>query len=291
VGGFYFFVLVATLSTLALLEFYALARRKGAFPQTAMGITLGILLSAGFMFARFRDLLLTWLQRAGVALPAPTMAQYILIVFLLWVPALLLLELFRGRGSPILNLSVTTLGALYISLFFGSLIGLRELFTPEDFPVYQHFSIVGPAVPDGAAALIDEWGGWTVAVVFAAIWTCDSAAFFAGRAVGRHKLFVRVSPNKTWEGALAGALGAVIAFVLGQRIALPYLSVPQAVICGSVVGVFGQLGDLAESLLKRDAGVKDSSHLIPGHGGILDRFDSLLFVSPLLFLYLDFVVF
>ena len=74
-------------------------------------------------------------------------------------------------------------------------------------------------------------------------------------------------------------------------LALPYLTVGQSLMCGVIVGVFGQLGDLVESLLKRDAGVKDSSSLIPGHGGVLDRFDSIMFVSPLLFLYLDFVVF
>jgi phosphatidate cytidylyltransferase len=128
-------------------------------------------------------------------------------------------------------------------------------------------------------------------VVFASIWVCDSAAYFAGRAFGRHRLFERVSPKKSWEGAVAGFVGAVAAFVVGKVIALPYLGLAEAVFCGVIVGVFGQVGDLAESLLKRDAGVKDSSSLIPGHGGILDRFDSLMFVSPLLFFYLDFIVF
>ncbi len=100
-----------------------------------------------------------------------------------------------------------------------------------------------------------------------------------------------MSPKKTWEGAIAGFLGAIGAFVLMKALVLPYLTVGQAVVCGAIVGIFGQLGDLVESLLKRDAGIKDSSSLIPGHGGVLDRFDSILFVSPLLFLYLDFIVF
>jgi phosphatidate cytidylyltransferase len=76
-----------------------------------------------------------------------------------------------------------------------------------------------------------------------------------------------------------------------REFALPYLALRDAAVCGVIIGVFGQLGDLFESLLKRDAGVKDSSALIPGHGGMLDRFDSLLFVAPLLYLYLDFIVF
>jgi phosphatidate cytidylyltransferase len=100
-----------------------------------------------------------------------------------------------------------------------------------------------------------------------------------------------VSPNKTWEGAVAGCVGAVAAFVAGKYLALPYLGVLEAAVCGAIVGVVGQMGDLVESLFKRDAGVKDSSTLIPGHGGVLDRFDSLLLSSPLLFLFLDFIVF
>ena len=127
--------------------------------------------------------------------------------------------------------------------------------------------------------------------MFGSIWVCDSAAYFAGTAFGRHKLFERVSPRKTWEGAIAGFIGAVAVFVSGRVLLLPYMSLTDAVICGVIVGLLGQIGDMVESLLKRDAGVKDSSGFIPGHGGVLDRFDSLIVVSPLIFFYLDFVVF
>ena len=82
-----------------------------------------------------------------------------------------------------------------------------------------------------------------------------------------------------------------MAFVAAREFALPYMTMTSAIVCGSIVGVFGQLGDMVESLLKRDAGVKDSSGLIPGHGGVMDRFDSLILVSPVIFLYLDFIVF
>ena len=190
-----------------------------------------------------------------------------------------------------MNIGATVFGVAYVSLFFGSLVGLRELFVPSDFPVYLHFHVPGPSVPDDVAATIDRWGGFTVLSVFASIWLCDSAAYFVGRAIGKHKLFERVSPNKTWEGAIAGLVFAIGGFVLAHHLLLPYLSLRDALVCGGIVGVFGQLGDLGESLLKRDAGVKDSSNLIPGHGGVLDRFDSLLFVSPLIYCYLDFVVF
>ena len=100
-----------------------------------------------------------------------------------------------------------------------------------------------------------------------------------------------MSPNKSWEGAIAGFIFAVAAAIAAKYIVLEYLTLGAAAIIGSIVGVFGQLGDLIESLFKRDAGTKDSSRLIPGHGGALDRFDSLLLVAPLVYLYLDFIFF
>ncbi|KXK56872.1 MAG: phosphatidate cytidylyltransferase [Chlorobi bacterium OLB7] len=125
-----------------------------------------------------------------------------------------------------------------------------------------------------------------IMAILVSIWTCDSFAYYGGRLFGKHKLFERVSPKKTWEGAISGAFGAVGAMLAMRALALPFLTVTDAIVMGLICGIFGQLGDLAESHLKRDAGVKDSSQLIPGHGGILDRFDSLLFVSPMIYLYL-----
>ena len=186
---------------------------------------------------------------------------------------------------------MTVLGVCYVSLFLGSLIGLRELFVPGDFPVTRYFDVIGVNIPPAVGATIDRWGGMTVATVFASIWLCDSAAYFAGLGFGKHKLMERVSPNKTWEGAIAGFVIAVASFMVAKVMLLEYMTMSSAVICGCIVGVFGQIGDMVESLIKRDVGVKDSSTLIPGHGGMLDRFDSLIFVSPLIYLYLDFIVF
>jgi phosphatidate cytidylyltransferase len=108
--------------------------------------------------------------------------------------------------------------------------------------------------------------------------------------MGKHRLFLRVSPKKSWEGAMWGFAGAVATMALFHYTLLPYLAFHQAIIIGMIIGAFGQVGDLIESLLKRDAGVKDSSGLLPGHGGVLDRFDSLIYVSPILYLYIDFIV-
>ena len=116
----------------------------------------------------------------------------------------------------------------------------------------------------------------------------DSAAFFGGSALGKHKLFPRVSPNKSWEGAVFGFLFAVISIILLKPVILNFLSWTDIIVLGIIIGTVGQIGDLVESLIKRDAGVKDSSGLIPGHGGIFDRFDSILFTAPVILLYLKY---
>jgi phosphatidate cytidylyltransferase len=104
--------------------------------------------------------------------------------------------------------------------------------------------------------------------------------------IGRHKLLERVSPKKTWEGAIAGFVFSIISFVGCSFLLIKGLPLIHAIIAGAIVGTIGQIGDLVESLLKRDAAVKDSSNLLPGHGGALDRFDSIIFVMPVIFIYL-----
>jgi phosphatidate cytidylyltransferase len=132
---------------------------------------------------------------------------------------------------------------------------------------------------------------WIYLALFATF-ASDSAAYFTGRAIGRHKLAPRISPGKTWEGAIAGVFGAVIIgllFTLGTPLQLR-LSYAQAIILGALISVFGQIGDLAESLLKRNTGVKDSGSLMPGHGGLLDRIDSIVFAGVVVYLYYFFIV-
>ncbi len=291
IGGVPFFLLVSVISTLGLLEFYRLARQQGAAPQTVVGVLLGLSLNATFFHDRLQYMVLSAAAGAGLGLPFPSMPQMLLIFLLVFIPLVLLVELFRNKPQPTRNIATTLLGALYVSFFLGSLIGLRELFIPADFPVYAHFRIPGTVVPDDVRATIYRWGGWTVISLFASIWLCDTAAYFSGTRFGRHRLMERVSPHKTWEGAVAGAVTAVVAFLAARALLLPYMSAGTAAVCGLIVGIFGQLGDMVESLVKRDAGVKDSSAILPGHGGILDRFDSLILVSPLMYLYLDFVIF
>ena len=122
------------------------------------------------------------------------------------------------------------------------------------------------------------------------IWICDTFAYMFGILFGKHKLYEQVSPNKTIEGAVAGLVGSVLTVIIVKALGIIPMDWLSAIILGLTVGTFGQMGDLVESWFKRDAGVKDSSAILPGHGGMLDRFDSLLFLSPSLMI-LTFILF
>ncbi len=189
-----------------------------------------------------------------------------LIVFVFLVS---LIELFRNNGSAIYNIGSTLFGIFYIGLFSASLVAIRE-FYPDIGTLYKH-------------------GGFLIISIFATIWVCDSAAYFGGLSLGKHKLFPRVSPKKSWEGAIFGFVFAMLTMAAAHYIVLGFLSLDEALTIGFIIGTVGQVGDLVESLIKRDAEVKDSSSLIPGHGGIFDRFDSLLFSAPIILLFLKYV--
>lgn len=192
------------------------------------------------------------------------------LLTLIIIPVVLLSELFRRKESSIANVSTTLLGIFYIGLFSSALVLIREYYSDSNFLYGQ--------------------GGYLIIAVFVTIWVCDSAAYFIGSATGKHKVLPRVSPNKSWEGAIAGFIFSIITMVVAQSIVLDFLTLTDAIVIGLIVGTLGQAGDFVESQIKRDANVKDSSSLIPGHGGILDRFDSLLFSAPVIYLYLKFFV-
>lgn len=185
-------------------------------------------------------------------------------LFLIIIVLLSVIELFRNKESAIFNIGASLFGIMYLGLFSSALLGLRESFQGDNYVM----------------------GGYFIISIFLTIWACDSAAFFVGTAIGKHKLFPRVSPNKSWEGAIAGFIFSVIVMILAKILLLSLLSMTDAILIGIIVGVFGQAGDLVESLIKRDAGVKDSSSIIPGHGGIFDRFDSILLSAPVIYLYI-----
>lgn len=195
--------------------------------------------------------------------------NYFELIIISSVVVLLLFELFRNNGSAILNLGVSLLGIFYTGYLTSMLINIREIFEYGTMFYIQ--------------------GGYIIISIFATIWVCDSAAYFGGNAFGKHRLFLRVSPKKSWEGAFFGFIFSVLTMIAAHYILLDFIPLIETIILGIIIGIFGQIGDLVESLLKRDAGIKDSSALIPGHGGILDRFDSVIFTAPFVYLYLLYI--
>ncbi len=179
--------------------------------------------------------------------------RFLFFLFALWLIYCLVFFVFRYPQQRIEDLSFNFFAVTYVALLFSHIILLRGL----NQGIYLTFLAIGLT------------------------WATDTGAYFVGRVLGRHKLAPLVSPNKTVEGAIGGVLAAVAAaFIVGKL--LPDQSLTPGLMCvlASAVGISAQLGDLVESALKRFAGVKDSGWLIPGHGGVLDRFDSILFTVP-----------
>ncbi|MBT4578824.1 MAG: phosphatidate cytidylyltransferase [Candidatus Marinimicrobia bacterium] len=175
-------------------------------------------------------------------------------------------ELFSNEKNSGLNISVTMAGILFVPILLGTAIDIRQFDT-----------FMGSQL--------------TLALVLS-VWACDSAAFIFGTKFGTVKIFPRVSPNKSWVGSIAGLIASMSVFYLfyHQEWLGNYFSLKDTIIFGFIAGVFGQIGDFAESLLKRDANVKDSGTILQGHGGVLDRFDSLIFATPITYFYVHFLM-
>jgi phosphatidate cytidylyltransferase len=177
-----------------------------------------------------------------------------LVFFIAWIAHLMFGPFAE---APVRSAHAVT-GCLYGGLGLASLAALRE---------------------NGAHGL-----QWVIAALVMT-WANDTCAYFAGRLLGRHPLYPAVSPNKTWEGFFGGMAGSVAGMFIARWVAFPALTPQDCTVLGLVGGVLGPLGDLCESMLKRAYQVKDSGHLIPGHGGLLDRVDALLFNAPAVYLY------
>lgn len=176
----------------------------------------------------------------------------------------------RTQGATA-DLSSSVFALFYVAGLFSFLILLREM--PQKL------------------GLDYKIGGLWIVYILVCIWTCDTFAYFIGAPLGKHNLSPSVSPKKTVEGFVGGILGAVLAAFFSYYVFFKSAQMEHLLIISIFVSFIGQMGDLTESLFKRDAEIKDISDIIPGHGGILDRFDSLLFVSPIVYYYLKFVVY
>ena len=261
-GGLPLALLLAVVSALGAWELFRIARAGGVDPLDGVGIPLAAALP---LWAHFETQgVFGALRMRGAALP-PAVA--IGAVALLLVPALAIWA--RGvAGKPLAASAVTVFGALYT----GGMLSFGYLLRYQDYAV-------------GRAA-----GTAVVAFPMILTWASDIGAYFVGRALGRRKLIPAVSPGKT----VAGAVGALVVTALVSWAYVRWALVPWAqlslrpvdvVVFGLVVSVAAQLGDLVESLLKRSTGIKDSGGIVPGHGGMLDRIDALIFVAPIVYLY------
>jgi phosphatidate cytidylyltransferase len=201
-----------------------------------------------------------------------------------WV---LLIALRQGRFPATIVLALVMLAG-FLSAMWRSKQPVREramALMSELFGVFYLVLFLYPALPV-RYDFGDKAGLHWFLVLLAVIWAGDTFALSAGRMFGRSRFAPVLSPKKTYEGAIGGLLGGIAAALALQHFLFPDLPLRHVVICSILLGFFGQLGDLAESMLKRAAEIKDSSKLIPGHGGVLDRMDSLLFAFPVLYIYL-----
>ena len=245
----YFFVALGSIAILlALGEFYNLASKAGCRPFASMGYIAALGAVAFFVMDS-----LVWIVAVMAALTMLSLAAA--------------LARPEDMGKALASVSATTFGVIYVALLAGFLIGVRM--TPD--------ALTAPPTPHLASKLLTTF--------LAMVMMTDTGAYYTGRSIGRHKLAPRVSPGKTIEGAIGGFITAIITGPLCRLIFFPEIPVTHALALGAAIGIVGQAGDLAESMLKRGSDVKDSGTLLPGHGGMLDRLDSILFCAPLLYYY------
>lgn len=253
--GYYGYLALLFLITMSgVWEFYNLSKAKEYEPQRGTGILLSlfIYLAGAFLGLSFVDNL----SDDGLALSAFALCGVVLLV-----GVVLSAEVFRNRTSPILNVATTLAGALYVALPMA-LMAVVPLF------------LVGGG----------EWKALYFLFYLFLVWGNDVFAYLAGVTMGRHKMCERLSPKKSWEGFAGGVLGSLAVGALGACV----LNESYVVWIGLalVVSLSSVVGDLVESMFKRDAGVKDSGSIMPGHGGILDRFDAFILSAPFAFIYL-----
>jgi phosphatidate cytidylyltransferase len=252
---------VALAAVIGSVELFGLFETKGQ--ATATAAVLGITASIAYVFlAHFKPI-----QSIGyvtVALIFGSFMWYMLVL---------------KHVKPTKAVALTVLAPMLTGLCLSYLVLLRD-FAGKTTPARNN-------------------GWYLVLYVIVLIWIYDVFAWFVGRKIGRHKMAPTISPNKSWEGTIAGTVGVLACSVLFRQFIqwvtghsrFSWFSIPVALVIGVLVVILSPLGDLAESLIKRDYGVKDMGKLIPGHGGIMDRFDSTFFTAPAVFYYLFYFVF
>ena len=250
-----FGLLLMALLVVGMSEFYTLAEKQGSHPQRIVGLVAGaVLFALNFAFVS-DDIEILGSARQAFACG--------LAVLLLSLPARVICDVYRRQGTPAADIGTTLMGVVYVAL---------------PFSVMCYIPMIGS----------DVWNPWVMLFYIFIIWCNDVFAYLVGMSVGRHRLFERLSPKKSWEGFFGGVAGAVVMGLVAARVLDGgYVAWAGLALVAAVSGV---LGDLVESMFKRAADVKDSGALIPGHGGVLDRFDAMLLSAPFVFVYMLFVM-
>jgi len=243
-----FVLLVAAALVLGLFEFYVLAKKRDLKPDAVAGY-----IAAAGLFVIF------YITRPSQLLDMLFLIQAVLVIF---IPGTLIAATLRGApfDKMLASAGATILGVLYVVLLGGHLVAVRTGFNqPLSADLLSFFFLV--------------------------LMGSDTGAYYVGRALGKHKLAPTISPGKTWEGVAGGIAASLILATTAHYWFFPELPLKLALPLAAVMTVLGILGDLTESALKRGAGTKDAAKLLPGHGGILDRLDSLLFNAPLIYYF------
>ncbi|HBU68930.1 MAG TPA: hypothetical protein DEE98_00935 [Elusimicrobia bacterium] len=247
-GGLPFLIVMMGVVFLALQEFFYIAEKGNYSVRPVTGIVTGMLIFIS-----------VYLNATKIGPLSDNQGTAALITLLI-IPLFAMEIIKKQPQKAIERMGLTFFGAFFISWTLGHLVLIRNL------------------RPDGLLFSL---------FLVLLIWTLDTGAYFVGRKFGRNRLSESISPKKTVEGAIGGVITAVVVGLICRLIFLKHIfSIPETIIISVAISIVSQFSDLAESLIKRDAGLKDSSDLLPGHGGMLDRFDSFLFTAPLFYYYL-----
>lgn len=246
-GRFSFFIVFFVLMELTLLEFFRITFKARVKPQYLYGMVLG-----GLIF------IMNHLFAIGM------LGHYIFLGIIPLILSIFLIELYRNHQKPIHNIAFTLLGIIYVAIPF-SLLNYFALSYSSYHIGYKTHILLG---------------------YFIMLWANDSGAYVVGLSIGKNRLFPRISPKKSWEGLVGGLFFTVLASWILSLVFIELSFFHWAVI-GLITATTGIFGDLVESMFKRSVGVKDSGKIMPGHGGLLDRFDCVLISAPIVFVYLE----
>ena len=263
------FLLFLAILIVGLFEFYRFAKSLDYYPNEKIGIAVGVITYT-----------LSYLVAANILM---------LNVFVLILPLLLfvfIMELYRQKKHPIINISITIMGLFYIVLPLSLVHFL--VFSPQNILGTDSADIINSFPTLKLDSQTVYYHSFIIIGYFIIQWVSDTGAFVFGVSLGKHRLFERISPKKSWEGAIGGFIATIGAAFLAHYF-YPQLDLIHWIVISLIITFFGIFGDLIESLFKRSVNVKDSGKIMPGHGGILDRFDSTLIALPMVYSYLKII--